>query len=315
MQASGLRRRTAVRRDEHSTDRERRSASDTAVEQFIGPLILLIVAILLVLLVRSTVRIVTVHDFERGLRYRNGRFSGLVDPGTHVTIPPYSEVRVLDARPGAIAIEGQEVLTADGVPLKVSLVARYVVGDPVAAITADQNFLRALHLELQLGLREVVTAASVDEVLAERSRLGPAVLERVASDLARIGIELLAADVRDLMVPGDLKRVFAGVVAARKEGEATLERVRAETAALRNLANAGRLVEDNPGLLQLRMLQQLSESTGNTVMLSMPDGTGAGGAGGAGAAAGGAADSAGASRAAHASRARGRRRDDPDDAG
>ncbi|HET9456375.1 MAG TPA: slipin family protein [Candidatus Limnocylindrales bacterium] len=282
------------------------------MEEFIGPLILLIVAILLVLLVRATVKVVTVHDFERGLRYRNGRFTGLVDPGTHLTIPPYSEVHLLDARPGAIAIEGQEVLTADGVPLKVSLVARYVVGDPVAAITADQNFLRALHFELQIGLREVVTAGTVDEILAERSKLGPAVLERVASDLARIGIELLAADVRDLMVPGDLKRVFAGVVAARKEGEATLERVRAETAALRNLANAGRLVEDNPGLLQLRMLQQLAGSSGNTVMLSMPDGAGAGVAGGAGA---GAAGSASATGAAHASRARGRRRDDPDPAG
>lgn len=310
MQASGLRRRTAARRDEHSTDRERRSAPDTAVEEFIGPLIVLIIAILLVLLVRATVSIVTVHDYERGLRYRNGRFTGLVDPGTHITIPPYSEVHLLDARPGAIAIEGQEVLTADGVPLKLSLVARYVVGDPVAAITADQNFLRALHLELQLGLREVVTAGTVDDILAERSKLGPAVLERVASHLARIGIELLAADVRDLMVPGDLKRVFAGVVAARKEGEAALERVRAETAALRNLANAGRLVEDNPGLLQLRMLQQLAGSSGNTVMLSMPDGTGAGGAGGAG----GAVGSAGASSAAHASRVRGRRRDDPDHA-
>ena len=63
----------------------------------------------------------------------------------------------------------------------------------------------------------------------------------------------------------------------REEGEAGLERVRGETAALRNLANAGRMVEDNPGLLQLRMLQQLGGSSGNTVMLSMPDGQGSAG--------------------------------------
>jgi regulator of protease activity HflC (stomatin/prohibitin superfamily) len=105
-------------------------------------------------------------------------------------------------------------------------------------------------------------------------KIGPAVFERTASKLARIGIELLSVDVRDVMVPGDLKRVFAGVVAARKEGEAALERVRSETAALRNLANAGRMVEENPGLLQLRMLQQLGASSGNTVMLTMPDGQG-----------------------------------------
>jgi regulator of protease activity HflC (stomatin/prohibitin superfamily) len=251
------------------------------VERFVGPLIALIVIILAVLLVRELVNVVTVHDYERGLRYRRGRFSGLVDPGTHVVIRPLSEVRVLDARPAFMTIEGQEVLTSDGVPVKVSLAARYVVGDPVAAVTGDQSFVRAMHLELQLGLRDALATGTVDEVLGSRSSIGPAVLERTASKLARLGIELLSVDVRDLMVPGDLKRVFAGVVAARKEGEAGLERVRAETAALRNLANAGRMVEDNPGLLQLRMLQQLGGSSGNTVMLTMPDGTASPGTGAA----------------------------------
>jgi regulator of protease activity HflC (stomatin/prohibitin superfamily) len=266
MQASGLRRRAAARRDEH------RIAQGTRVERFIGPLILLIVVILVALLLRATVRVVTVHDYERGLRYRRGRFSGLVDPGTHLTFPPLSEVRLIDGRPASMIVEGQEVLTSDGVPIKVSLAARYVVGDPVAAVTGDQSFGRAMYLELQLGIRDVVAGGTVDEVLAERTRLGQAVLERTASKLARIGVELLSCDVRDLMLPGELKRVFAGVVSARKEGEAALERVRAETAALRNLANAGRLVEENPGVLQLRMLQQLGGSSGNTVMLNMPDG-------------------------------------------
>ncbi len=244
------------------------------MERLVGPLIALIVIILAVLLVRAWVHVVTVHDYERGLRYRRGRFSGLIDPGTHISVPPFTEVRVIDGRPSFMTIEGQEVLTSDGVSVKVSLAARYVVGDPVAAIMGDQSFGRAMHLELQLGLREVLAAETVDEVLGSRTTIGQAVLERTASKLARVGIELLSVEVRDLMLPGDLKRVFAGVVAARKEGEAALERVRSETAALRNLANAGRMVEDNPGLLQLRMLQQLGGSSGNTVMLTMPDGQG-----------------------------------------
>lgn len=272
MQASGLRRRAAVRRDEHLIDRESRSEQRTErVEGLVG---IALIAVIVAVLARGLVRVVTVHDYERGLRYRRGRFSGLVDPGMHVTFAPLTEIRVLDGRPSFVTIEGQEVLTADGVSLKVSLAARYVVGDPVAAVTGDQSYGRAMHLELQLGLREVLAAATIDEILGTRSTIGPAVLERTASKLARIGIELLSVEVRDLMVPGDLKRVFAGVVAARKEGEAGLERVRGETAALRNLANAGRMVEDNPGLLQLRMLQQLGGSSGNTVMLTMPDGQG-----------------------------------------
>jgi regulator of protease activity HflC (stomatin/prohibitin superfamily) len=271
------------------------------VDRFVGLLIALIVVILAVLLARTLINVVTVHDYERGLRYRRGRFSGLVDPGTHFSLRPLSEVRVLDGRPAFLTIEGQEVLTSDGVPLKISLAARYVVGDPVAAVTGDQNFGRAIHLEMQLGLREVLAARTIDDILASRSAIGPAVLEKTASKLARLGVELLSVDVRDLMIPGDLKRVFSGVVAARKEGEAGLERVRAETAALRNLANAGRMVEDNPGLLQLRMLQQLGGSSGNTVMLTMPDGN---------ASATGAAGTAAAGRTRSGQATRGRRASD-----
>jgi regulator of protease activity HflC (stomatin/prohibitin superfamily) len=250
------------------------------VEQLIGPLILVLAIIGIALLVRAFVRIVTVHDYERGLRYRNGRFTGLVDPGSHLAVRPFSEVRLLDGRPGFLTVEGQEVLTSDGVALKISLAARFVVGDPVAAVTADQDYRRAIYVELQLGLRDALAQGTLEVILGARSKIGPAVMERTASSLARLGVELLGVEVRDLMVPGELKRLFAGVVAARKEGEASLERVRAETAALRSLANAGRMIEDNPGLLQLRMLQQVGGSTGNTVLLSMPDGQGASGAAG-----------------------------------
>jgi hypothetical protein len=69
-----------------------------------------------------------------------------------------------------------------------------------------------------------------------------------------------------------LKKLFAQVTKARQEGLAALERARGETAALRNLANAARLVQDNPALMQLRMLQVVGEQSGNTVVLGMPAG-------------------------------------------
>jgi regulator of protease activity HflC (stomatin/prohibitin superfamily) len=252
------------------------------VQGLITLLAILLVVVVVALLARPFVAIVTVHDYQRGLRYRRGRFSGLVDPGTHFVIRPFSEIFLLDGRPAFLTIEGQEILTADVVPIKISLAARYVVGDPVAAVTGDQSYGLALRLELQLGLRDALAGRTADELLADRAGIGPAVLERTASRLARIGIELLSVEARDLMVSGELKRAFAGVVAARKEGEAALERARGETASLRNLANAGRMVEENPGLLQLRMLQQLGASPGSSVVLTMPDGTGGPTPGGAG---------------------------------
>jgi regulator of protease activity HflC (stomatin/prohibitin superfamily) len=244
------------------------------VQPLIALLAILLIVVVVALLARPFIGFVTVRDYQRGLRYRRGKFSGLVDPGMHVVFRPFSEIFVLDGRPAFLTLEGQEILTADIVPIKISLAARYVIGDPVAAVTGDQSYGQAFRLELQLGLREALAGRTADQLLAERATIGPAVFERTASRLARLGIELLSVEARDLMVSGELKRAFAGVIAARKEGEAALERARGETASLRNLANAGRMVEDNPGLLQLRMLQQLGASPGSSVVLTMPDGTG-----------------------------------------
>ena len=231
---------------------------------------LLLVVLVGVVVVRPAVSVVTVHDYQRGLRFRQGRLVGLLDPGTHVAIRPLTEIHLLDGRPTSITVPGQEILTADGVALRVSLTARYVVADPVAAVTNDQSYVSALYTALHAGLRAALAGRTADEILATRADLGPAVGESVASEVARIGVELLGVDVRDVMVPSELKRAFAGIVAARREGEAALERARGETAALRSLANAGRMLEDNPGLVQLRILQQLGASSGNTVMLGMP---------------------------------------------
>lgn len=236
-------------------------------------------AVVLVLVLALTafarlVGIVTVHEYERGLRFDRGRLRGLVPAGTHAFIRPLSEIRLLDGRPTTLLVEGQEVMTADGVAVKVTVAARYVVGDPVAATLGDADFQRAMYLMLQLSLRDALAARTLDEALAQRREIGQAILQASASDLALLGVELLAVEVRDLMLPGELKRAFAAVIAARKDGEAALERARSETAALRSLANAGRMVADNPGLLQLRMLQQVGGGSGNTVMLGMPDGAG-----------------------------------------
>ena len=74
-------------------------------------------------------------------------------------------------------------------------------------------------------------------------------------------------NIKDIMFPGELKKIFAQEIRARKEGLAMLEKARGETAALRNLANAAKMVQDNPALLQLRML----ESSGNTFVCGIPN--------------------------------------------
>ena len=79
----------------------------------------------------------------------------------------------------------------------------------------------------------------------------------------------ITVNLKDIMFPGELKKIFAQVVRAQKEGQAALERARGETAALRNLANAAKPVESNPALMQFRLLESLGETSGNTVVLGM----------------------------------------------
>jgi regulator of protease activity HflC (stomatin/prohibitin superfamily) len=241
------------------------------IVEYVLPVLLLLIAALVVIAVVREVHVVTIHDYERGLRFNRGRLAGLVDPGMHVTFGPLSEIRPLDVRPAMLPIEGQEVLTAEGVAAKISLVARYVVGDPVAALTRDTAWARTMYLLLQLALRDAVTRRTLEETLAARREIGPEIRQAAAGRLAELGVELLEVEVRDVMLPGELKRSYASVLVARKEGEAALERARAETATLRSLANAGRTVADNPGLLQLRILQEIGASSGNTVVFGAPD--------------------------------------------
>ena len=153
--------------------------------------------------------------------------------------------------------------------LKVSLAVEYEITDPELAVNKVESADQALYLTLQLALREIVGGTNIDEVLARRDEFGPRLLEPGAERAEEVGLRLLRVEVRDIMFPGELKRIFAQVVQAQKEGQAALEKVRSETAALRGLANAARMVEGNPSL-QLRLLQQLGSSTGNTVVLGFP---------------------------------------------
>jgi regulator of protease activity HflC (stomatin/prohibitin superfamily) len=156
------------------------------------------------------------------------------------------------------------------VTLKVSLAARYEIVDPNIAVNTVQNCREALYLELQLALREIIGTATIDDVLKSRNEFSQRLMELTKQKIHALGLKLLAVNIKDIMFPGQLKHIFAQVVNARKEGQAALEKARGETAALRNLANAAKMLESNPNLLQLRLLQAIGESSGNTLVLGMP---------------------------------------------
>jgi hypothetical protein len=119
------------------------------------------------------------------------------------------------------------------------------------------------------ALRQIIGGTAIDDLLAQRQSIGAKLHDIVSAKTTSFGLKLLAVEIRDIMFPGELKKIFTQVVRARQEDLAALEKARGETAALRNLTNAAQLVERNPYLMQLRLLQVLGQQSGNTVVLGV----------------------------------------------
>lgn len=236
------------------------------MEYFIATVVLLVV----LMAIFRGFRRVTIFEYEKGLKYFRGRFTQVLEPGLYWYLPYYVLIHKIDVRPRFETLQGQEVLSSDAVTLKVSLAANYEITDPKVAVNEVQRYDQALYLELQLALRVIIGESDIDSILSSREEFSKKLLEAVQPKAAALGLRLISVNVRDIMFPGALKEVFAQVVTARKEGEAALERARGESAALRNLANAAKLIDTNPNLLQLRLIQALQESSGNTLILGMP---------------------------------------------
>lgn len=213
---------------------------------------------------------IVVQEWERVLVYRDGRFATELPPGRH-RLPWWGWRRRYTARvsvrPRLLVVGMQEVLTGDGLSVKVSLTSTVRV---VAARTwheAVEDPTAFLYTALQVALREAVAARTLDELLADRSEVPEQMRSAVAGTAAAVGLAVDALALRDVVVPAELRRAAAEVATARAQGLAALERARSEVAATRALANAAKLVDTHPGLLQLRTLQAV-EVGGATVVLT-----------------------------------------------
>jgi regulator of protease activity HflC (stomatin/prohibitin superfamily) len=177
-------------------------------------------------------------------------------------------------RPWVVVVPTQEVPTADGATVKVTLAGRARVTDASTYVTAARDTEQALYLAVQIALRELAATTTVDDLLTGRGDMGSRLLAGVR-DLDALGVAVEQLELKDIILPSELKRAQSEVLVARAQGTAALERARGETAALRGLANAARMAADNPALVQLRLLQQLEASTGHTVVIgALPLGAG-----------------------------------------
>lgn len=210
-----------------------------------------------------------VRQHERGLLYRKGHLISELGPGRYWLRPRITELHTFDMRRRHAVVAGQEVLTADRVPLKVSLIAEFSVSDATKAHTTVDDYQEVLYARAQLALRQAVAERDLDAALAERGELGRTIGDAVRQDAEAFGVTLHSVSVRDFMMAGGLRNAYADVVAAKQQGLAALERARGESAAVRNLANAAQLVEKHPGIMRLRLLQAVESGSGNRIVVTL----------------------------------------------
>jgi regulator of protease activity HflC (stomatin/prohibitin superfamily) len=207
---------------------------------------------------------VVVDETQVGLRIRKGVVSENLKAGEYSTWLSTDRIELVDMREQSLQVAGQEVLTRDLLPVKITLLARYKVYDPKALRSVHAHPTTKMYEDLQLELRRRIAAATLDEVMADRDRVMAGFREAIAGGLRPIGLEITAVELRDISLAGPAKQAFADIWKAQKEGQAALERARGEQASLRSLANAARMLKGNPELMNLRLLQALSGGPGKS---------------------------------------------------
>ncbi len=213
-------------------------------------------------------RHITVQPWQLTLERLDGARTVVLEPGRHRT-RRRATYQVLDVREQVLTLAPQEVLTADGVSVKVTAALRWRVGDPVVFTETGTDPLSRVYLAVQVALREGLAPLETDAVLRTARQAVTDTTTAAATQAGRaVGIEALEVVVKDVILPADLRAAYGALVTARQRAQAQLEAARAETAALRSLANGAKLLDDHPALAQLRIIQSLP--IGSTVELTLP---------------------------------------------
>jgi len=205
-----------------------------------------------------------VEAFEKGLKFRDGKFVALLDPGAYrlARIFAKEEIRKVDLRLRTMILQGQEIMTLDKVTLRITMLAKMKIVDPITALLKVDDYAAQLYGDVQLALRDAVGALELDAVIGQKGRVGEQVTQVAKEKAAAYGVELVEAGVRDLILPGEMKTILNQVMEAKKKAEASLIQRREEVAATRSLANTAEIMAKNPILLRLKELESLEKVAG-----------------------------------------------------
>jgi len=215
-----------------------------------------------------------VNQYERALKFRLGKYVGILNPGLRWVIPLIEWVRKVDVRVVAVDIPAQEVITKDNVPMKVNGVVFYKVVSSEKAILEVEDYNFAISQLAQSALRDMTGKAVLDTVLAKREEIGDQIQKIVDSETDPWGIKVTDVKIKDIELPENMKRAMAHEAEAERDRRARIINAEGEKQASQKLLDAGKIIEKSPSALKLRFYQTLNdiaEEKNSTIVLPFPE--------------------------------------------
>jgi len=224
-----------------------------------------------VLLLLSGIRIA--QEYERGVVFRLGRYTGIRGPGIYWLIPLIEYQQKIDNRTRTVDLERQETITKDSVTIKVNAVLWFRVIEPSKAILQVANYREAVYQFSVTTLRNIIGQHLLDEVLKERETINTKLQQIVDEATNGWGIKIEMVEMKDVEIPESMQRAMAREAEAIREKRARIIKAEAELAASEKLAESARIMSESTIALELRRMQMLSEigiDNNTTTVILMP---------------------------------------------
>ena len=199
------------------------------------------------------------YQYERGVVFTLGRYSGTRNPGLIWIAPIFQNMRKVDMRITTADIPKQEVITRDNITILANTVVYFKVEKPEDAIIKIQDYGYAVRQYTQTALRDVVGNSEMDFVLSEREQIADNIRKIVDAETSGWGIDIESIKIQEIELPSEMKRAMAKQAEAERERRAIIISSQGELSAAENLQKAAEILAKSPGALHLRTLQTIRD--------------------------------------------------------
>ena len=207
------------------------------------------------------VRNYRIESYEKGLLFVDGKFVEILEPGNYFWWKNTQVITVAkgDVRQQNMEIIGQEILTKDKVQLRLNFVVQYQLADFIKVYVDTKDFEKQLYVLIQMSLRTLVGTLTFDELMEQKTEIATMVFDQIKDKTIRIGVEILDAGLKDVILPGEIRDIMNQVLVAEKKAQANSIMRREETASTRSLLNTAKLMEENQMLYKLKEMEYIEK--------------------------------------------------------